>query len=59
MKIIVTWIQVTYKYRCIVRVVSAFRSQEEDENRHYRVLLTLEDPTATLEAFLCDKDAVK
>uniref|UniRef100_M4EFF1 Telomeric single stranded DNA binding POT1/Cdc13 domain-containing protein n=1 Tax=Brassica campestris TaxID=3711 RepID=M4EFF1_BRACM len=56
---IITFPKVTYKYRCIVRVVSAFRSQEEDENRHYRVLLTLEDPTATLEAFLCDKDAVK
>lgn len=54
---IITFPKVTYKYRCIVRVVSAFRSQEEDENRHYRVLLTLEDPTATLEAFLCDKDA--
>ncbi|KAJ0252583.1 hypothetical protein HA466_0117610 [Hirschfeldia incana] len=52
---IITFPKVTYKYRCIVRVVSAFRSQVEDENnRHYRDLLTLEDPTATLEAFLSE-----
>ncbi|KAG2302341.1 hypothetical protein Bca52824_030992 [Brassica carinata] len=48
---IITFPKVTYKYRCIVRVVAAFSA---DENRH---LLTLEDPTATLQAFLCDKDA--
>ncbi|KAF8091296.1 hypothetical protein N665_0448s0012 [Sinapis alba] len=57
---IITFSKVTYKYRCIVRVVSAFPSQVEefssDENRHHQVLLTLEDPTATLEAFLCDAE---
>ncbi|XP_018455527.2 protection of telomeres protein 1a isoform X1 [Raphanus sativus] len=54
---IITFPKVTYKYRCIVRVVFAFPSQVEDENGHYRVLLTLEDPTAALEAFLCDEEA--
>ncbi|ESQ38708.1 hypothetical protein EUTSA_v10028628mg [Eutrema salsugineum] len=58
---IITFPKVTYKYKCIVRVVAAYPWQVEkfssDENRSYRVLLTLEDPTATLEAFLCDKDA--
>ncbi|KAF2535743.1 hypothetical protein F2Q68_00020717 [Brassica cretica] len=33
------------------------RGFSSDENRHYRVLPTLEDPSAILEAFLCDKDA--
>lgn len=55
-------LQVTWKYRCIVRVIAAYPWQVEDfysdENRRHRVVLTLEDPTATLEAFLCDKDAV-
>lgn len=55
-------LQVTCKYRCIVRVVAAYPWQVEDfcsdENRRHRVLLALEDPTATLDAFLCDKDAV-
>ncbi|KAG7578798.1 Nucleic acid-binding OB-fold [Arabidopsis thaliana x Arabidopsis arenosa] len=58
---IITFPKVTCKYRCIVRVVSAYPWQVDDfcsnENRLHRVLLTLEDPTATLEAFLCDKDA--
>nr|ACJ49155.1 protection of telomeres 1a protein [Arabidopsis lyrata] len=58
---IITFPKVTCKYRCIVRVVAAYPWQVDDfcsnENRHHRVLLTLEDPTATLEAFLCDKDA--
>ncbi|KAG7583476.1 Nucleic acid-binding OB-fold [Arabidopsis suecica] len=57
---IITFPKVTCKYRCIVRVVTAYPWQVDDfcsnENR-LRVLLTLEDPTATLEAFLCDKDA--
>ncbi|CAH8335544.1 unnamed protein product [Eruca vesicaria subsp. sativa] len=58
---IITFPKVTYKYRCIVRVVAAFPSHVEefssDESGHNRVLLTLEDPTATLEAFLCGQDA--
>jgi hypothetical protein len=60
---IITFPKVTCKYRCIVRVVAAYPWQVEDfcsdENRrHHQVLLTLEDSTATLEAFLCNKDAV-
>ncbi|KFK38126.1 hypothetical protein AALP_AA3G073400 [Arabis alpina] len=58
---IITFPKVTYKYRCIVRVVAAHPSQVEDlcsnENSGQQVLFTLEDPTATLDAFLCDKDA--
>uniref|UniRef100_A0A1J3DK35 Protection of telomeres protein 1a n=1 Tax=Noccaea caerulescens TaxID=107243 RepID=A0A1J3DK35_NOCCA len=58
---IITFPKVTYKYRCIVRVVDSYPWQVEelssDENRRCRVLLSLEDPTATLEAFLCDNDA--
>ncbi|AEC05904.1 Nucleic acid-binding, OB-fold-like protein [Arabidopsis thaliana] len=59
---IITFPKVTCKYRCIVRVVAAYPWQVEDfcsdENRrHHQVLLTLEDSTATLEAFLCNKDA--
>ncbi|KAL1224910.1 Protection of telomeres protein 1a [Cardamine amara subsp. amara] len=58
---IITFPKVTWKYRCIVRVIAAYPWQIEDfysdENHRHRVVLTLEDPTATLEAFLCDKDA--
>ncbi|VVA96735.1 unnamed protein product [Arabis nemorensis] len=58
---IITFPKVTYKYSCIVRFVAAHPSQVEDlcsnENSGHRVLFTLEDPTATLDAFLCDKDA--
>ncbi|XP_010412550.1 PREDICTED: protection of telomeres protein 1a-like [Camelina sativa] len=58
---IITFPKVTCKYKCIVRVVAAYPWQVEDfcsvENSRHRVLLTLEDPTATLDTFLCDKEA--
>ncbi|CAN8278317.1 unnamed protein product [Cochlearia groenlandica] len=49
---IITFPKVTYKYRCIVRVVAACTCRGVDPD-----LLTLEDPTATIKAFLCDKDS--
>ncbi|XP_023641423.1 protection of telomeres protein 1a isoform X1 [Capsella rubella] len=58
---IITFPKVTCKYRCIVRVVAVYPWQVEDycsdKDRRHRVLLTLEDPTATLDAFLCDKES--
>ncbi|MCO5581580.1 hypothetical protein L7F22_035468 [Adiantum nelumboides] len=72
--------QVTFKFRCLVRVISIFPSAIEEfcvqqssstfpsmlpnwqegppkAGYMYRLRLTLEDPTARINAYLCDVDA--
>lgn len=55
-------LQVTCKFKCVVRVVTLFPSRPEDfcsPNGTYRLRLTLEDPTARIRAFLYAEDGVK
>ncbi|KAL9248331.1 hypothetical protein vseg_021665 [Gypsophila vaccaria] len=57
---ILTYTQVTAKFKCIVRVVSALPSKVEDFKSPagvYRVRVTLEDPTARIHAYLYAEDA--
>lgn len=67
---IITHSQVTYKFRCLVRVIAAlpgkveeFAGQRLNAENHaeyfYRVRLTLEDPTAQIHAYLYAEDADK
>ena len=54
-------LQVTAKFRCVVRVVAAFPWRAEDFRSPlgtYRIRLTLEDPTARIHAFLYAEDGV-
>lgn len=58
-------IQVTYKFRCMVRVMATWPSDVldfcvlEQGDFVYAVRLTLEDPTARLHCFLYGEDAVR
>ncbi|KAL9228191.1 hypothetical protein vseg_003798 [Gypsophila vaccaria] len=57
---ILTYSQVTAKFKCIVRVVSALPSKVEylrSPAGVYRVRVTLEDPTARIHAYLYAEDA--
>ncbi|KAH7297777.1 hypothetical protein KP509_25G012100 [Ceratopteris richardii] len=65
---ILSYSQVTYKFRCLVRVVSIVppviedfcvqkRSSTRASEYIYRLRLTLEDPTSRIHAYLCDEDA--
>lgn len=67
---IITHSQVTYKFRCLVRVIATlpwkveeFCGQRVNAENHaeyfYRVRLTLEDPTARIHAYLYAEDADK
>lgn len=67
---IITHSQVTYKFRCLVRVIAALPWKVEEFAGHrlnaenhaeyfYRVRLTLEDPTARIHAYLYAEDADK
>ncbi|GER32953.1 protection of telomeres 1 protein [Striga asiatica] len=59
---VLTHPEVTYKFRCVVRVVAIFPWRAEDFTSHngvYRVRLTLEDPTARIHAFLYAEDGRK
>ncbi|KAJ6817570.1 putative protection of telomeres protein 1b [Iris pallida] len=55
--------QVLHKFKCVVRVVASCPWRAEDlrspVDGHYRIRLTLEDPTARIRAYICDKDGVK
>ncbi|KAJ0105704.1 hypothetical protein Patl1_19608 [Pistacia atlantica] len=54
--------QVTAKYRCMVRVVAAFPYRAEDlrcNRGSYGLRLTLEDPTARIQAFVYAEDGEK
>lgn len=54
--------QVTAKFKCIVRVVAALPWRVEDFCSHlgtYMIRLTIEDPTARIHAFLFDEDGVR
>ncbi|KAK9688774.1 hypothetical protein RND81_09G010200 [Saponaria officinalis] len=57
---ILTYTQVTAKFKCIVRVVAALPSKVEDLRSPagvYRARVTLEDPTARIHAYLYAEDA--
>ncbi|KAL7114616.1 hypothetical protein ACP275_04G131900 [Erythranthe tilingii] len=59
---VLTHEEVTYKYRCVVRVVAIFPWRVEDfrsPSGIYRLRLTLEDPTARIHAFLYAEDGTK
>ncbi|KAL6545542.1 hypothetical protein OROGR_009416 [Orobanche gracilis] len=59
---VLTHPEVTYKFRCVVRVVAIFPWRSVDfwsPNGIYRVRLTLEDPTARIHAFLYAEDGTK
>uniref|UniRef100_A0A5B7BNF8 Putative protection of telomeres protein 1b-like isoform X1 n=1 Tax=Davidia involucrata TaxID=16924 RepID=A0A5B7BNF8_DAVIN len=59
---VLTYSQVTAKFRCVVRVVAAFPWRAEDfRSPHgtYRIRLTLEDPTARIHAFVYAEDGEK
>ncbi|KAL8536750.1 hypothetical protein ACS0TY_012066 [Phlomoides rotata] len=58
---ILTYPEVMYKYRCVVRVVATIPCRAVDfrsPSGVYRVRLTLEDPTARIHAFLYAEDGV-
>lgn len=55
-------LQVTYKYKCVVRIVAIYPCRAEDfrsPNGIYRVRVTLEDPTARIHAYIYKEDGVK
>lgn len=57
---VLTYPEVTYKYRCVVRVAAALPwevSKFRSPSGIYRIRLTLEDPTARIHAFLYKEDA--
>ncbi|CAH9070958.1 unnamed protein product [Cuscuta epithymum] len=57
---VLTYPEVTYKFRCVVRVVASLPwrvSEFRSPSGTYRVRLTLEDPTARIHAFLYADDA--
>ncbi|XP_047950877.1 protection of telomeres protein 1a-like isoform X2 [Salvia hispanica] len=59
---VLTYPEVTYKFKCLVRVVALVPWRPEDFHSPsgvYRLQLTLEDPTARIHAFLFDKDGDK
>ncbi|XP_059640036.1 protection of telomeres protein 1b-like isoform X4 [Cornus florida] len=59
---VLTYSEVTAKFRCVVRVIAAFPWQAEDfcsPLGTYRIRLTLEDPTARIHAFLYAEDGEK
>ncbi|GFP86248.1 protection of telomeres protein 1b [Phtheirospermum japonicum] len=59
---VLTHPEVTYKFRCVVRVVAIFPWRADDfrsPSGVYRVRLTLEDPTARIHAFLYAEDGMK
>ncbi|KAL8517661.1 hypothetical protein ACS0TY_015774 [Phlomoides rotata] len=56
---VLTYPEVTYTFKCVVRVVAMIPWGAEnfrDPNEVYRVRLTLEDPTARIHAFLYAKE---
>ncbi|XP_019165263.1 PREDICTED: protection of telomeres protein 1a-like isoform X6 [Ipomoea nil] len=57
---VLTYPEVTYKYRCVVRVVATVPWRVSDfrsPSKVYKIRLTLEDPTARIRAFLYKDDA--
>ncbi|XP_031281940.1 protection of telomeres protein 1b-like isoform X2 [Pistacia vera] len=59
---VLTHSEVTAKYRCMVRVVAAFPYRAEDlrcNRGSYGLRLTLEDPTARIQAFVYAEDGEK
>ncbi|XP_042059427.1 protection of telomeres protein 1b-like [Salvia splendens] len=59
---VLTYPEVTHKFKCLVRVVALAPWRPEDfrsPSGVYRMQLTLEDPTARIHAFLFDKDGDK
>lgn len=55
-------LQVTAKFKCVVRFVAAFPWRVEDfRSPHgtYRIRFTLEDPTARVHAFVYAEDGVR
>ncbi|KAH9801722.1 protection of telomeres protein 1b [Citrus sinensis] len=62
LKDVLTHSQVTAKFKCVVRVVAALPWRSEDfcsPLGHYRIRLTLEDPTARIHAFVYAEDGEK
>ncbi|XAR63970.1 hypothetical protein NMG60_11024143 [Bertholletia excelsa] len=56
---VLTYPEVTAKFRCVVRVIAAFPWRAEDFRSSlgtYRIRLTLEDPTARIHAFIYAED---
>ncbi|XP_051119418.1 protection of telomeres protein 1b-like [Andrographis paniculata] len=59
---VLTHPEVTYKFKCVVRVVAIFPWRADDfraANGIYRVRLTLEDPTARIHAYIYAEDGAK
>lgn len=59
---VLTYPQVTAKFKCVVRVVAVFPWQAKDlrsPNGTYRIRLTLEDPTARIHAYVFAEDGEK
>ncbi|OVA00701.1 Telomeric single stranded DNA binding POT1/Cdc13 [Macleaya cordata] len=61
---LLTYSEVTGKFKCVVRVISLYPCRAEHfrspiGKREYRMRLTLEDPTARIHAFLYGEDGVK
>lgn len=55
-------LQVTCKYKCVVRIIAIYPWRAEDfrsPNGIYRVRVTLEDPTARIHAYIYKEDGVK
>ncbi|GAB2282818.1 hypothetical protein Dimus_017354 [Dionaea muscipula] len=56
---IITYSEVTAKFKCVARVVEAFPMKAEDfrsPSGTYRLRLTLEDPTARIHAYVYSED---
>ncbi|KAK2969672.1 hypothetical protein RJ640_025849 [Escallonia rubra] len=57
---LITWPQNSCKLKCVARVVALLPSQAEDFRSplgHYRIRMTLEDPTTRIHALLSGEDA--
>ncbi|KAI3992266.1 hypothetical protein MKX01_029987 [Papaver californicum] len=60
---VVNYSEVTAKFKCVVRVVGVYSCRAENfretTSGKYVMRLTLEDPTARIQAYLYDQDGVK
>lgn len=56
---VLTYSEVTAKFKCVARVVASFPWRAEDfrsPSGIYRIRFTLEDPTARIHAYVCGED---
>lgn len=60
--LLMSFVQVTAKFKCVARVVASFPWRAEDfrsPSGIYRIRFTLEDPTARIHAYVYGEDGVR